>query len=228
MKKPGLIIHMNKSITITYTPKGPNIEGKKGYFLTTRLMWRELISARELIWRMFVRDFSAKYRQSVFGVVWAVVMPLITVGLFVGMGRSGILNIQNVGIPYTLYAIIGLTIWNLFTVGLTAGTNALVTSGSIIEKINFPKIALIIAASGQGLVELLIRLVLIAIVFLYFGLAPDWEGLFIGLLCLVPTYLLMIGIGLVLSLVAGVLRDIVNMLNLGIMVVMLLTPILVT
>ena len=211
---------------ITYTPKGPAIEGFSGLFLTSRLMWRELVSARELIWRLFLRDFSAKYRQSALGVVWALLMPLVMVGMFVGMNRSGILTIQDVGIPYALYAIIGLTIWSVFTVGLTACTSALITAGPMVIKINFPKIALILAASGQGVVELLIRMVLIALAFLYFGVGPSWGGLFIGLICLIPIYLLMTGIGFVLSLAAGVLRDIVNVLNLALMGVMLLTPIL--
>jgi lipopolysaccharide transport system permease protein len=210
---------------IKYTSKGPDIEGTSGPFLTSRLMWRELASARELIWRLFLRDFSAKYRQSALGVVWAILMPLVMVGMFVGMNRSGILTIQDVGVPYALYAIIGLTIWSVFTVGLTACTNALITAGPMVIKINFPKIALVLAASGQGVVELLIRTVLIALAFLYFSVAPSWSGLFIGLICLIPIYLLMTGIGFVLSLAAGVLRDIVNMLNIVLMGIMLLTPI---
>ncbi len=217
---------MNNDIKITYTPKGPDIEGTSGPFLTIRLMWRELVSARELIWRLFLRDFSAKYRQSALGVVWALLMPLVMVGMFVGMNRSGILTIQDVGIPYTLYAIIGLTIWSVFTVGLTACTNALITAGPMVVKINFPKVALILAASGQGVVDLLIRMVLVGLAFLYFSVAPSWGGVFIGLICLIPIYLLMTGIGFVLSLAAGVLRDIVNVLNIMLMGIMLLTPIL--
>lgn len=217
---------MNKPVRILYTPGGPIITDKRGPFITTRLMWSELISSKELIWRLFVRDFSAKYRQSALGVVWAAIMPLITVGMFVGMNRSGILKIEDVGIPYPLYAIIGLTIWNLFTVGLTACTNSVVGAGSMVVKINFPKVALILAASCQGVVEFIIRAVLIAFIFIYFGVAPAQLGLLIGLLCLIPVYLMMVGTGFVLSLVAGVLRDIINVLNLALMGVMLLSPIL--
>jgi len=209
-----------------YTPRGPEIEGPGGLFPTTRLMFQELFSARGLVWRLFVRDFSAKYRQSALGVIWALLMPLVTVGLFVGMRGSGLLTIQDVGIPYPLYALIGLTIWSVFTVGLTACTNGLIQAGPMVIKINFPKVALIFAASGQGVVELLIRVVLLAFVFLYFGIAPSWGGLIIGLLCLAPIYMIMTGIGFILSLAAGVLRDIANMLNIVLMAVLLLTPIL--
>jgi len=80
---------MNNNVQITYTSKGPSVEGHSGIFATTRLMWLELISSKELIWRLFLRDFKAKYRQSALGVVWAVLMPLVTVGMFVSMNRSG-------------------------------------------------------------------------------------------------------------------------------------------
>jgi len=217
---------MDKHIKITYTPRGPITAGITGPFLVTKLMVLELLSAKELVWRLFIRDFKSKYRQSALGVAWAIVMPLVTVGMFIGMNRSGILNIQDVDIPYPLYAIIGLTIWSVFTVGLTACTSALLTAGSMVVKINFPKAALIFAAAGQGIVEFIIRSALIILAFLYFGVAPHWSGLFIGLICLIPLYLLMVGMGFILSLVAGVLRDILSLLNIALMGIMLLSPIL--
>ena len=216
---------MKSDIKITYTPEGPSVEGAGGLFLTTRLMWRELVGAWELIWWLFVRDFSARYRQSALGVVWAVVTPLATVGMFVGMNRSGILTIGDVGMPYPLYALIGLTVWNLFSAGLTASSNSLINAGPLVVKINFPKVALPLAATGQSLVELLIRIVLIALAFLWFGVAPSWGGLAAGLICLIPIYLITAGMGFVLSLAAGVLRDISNVLSMALMMAMLLTPV---
>ena len=216
---------MKSDIKITYTPEGPSVEGAGGLFLTTRLMWRELVGAWELIWRLFVRDFSARYRQSALGVVWAVVTPLATVGMFVGMNRSGILTIGDVGMPYPLYALIGLTVWNLFSAGLTASSNSLINAGPLVVKINFPKVALPLAATGQSLVELLIRIVLTALAFLWFGVAPSWGGLAAGLICLIPIYLMTAGMGFVLSLAAGVLRDISNVLSMALMMAMLLTPV---
>lgn len=218
---------MNRGTKIIYTPNGTVREGTgSSTFRITSLMWQELVSSKELIWRLFLRDFSARYRQTALGFIWAVLMPLITIGMFIGMNRSGILTIKDVDIPYPLYAIIGLSIWNLFTVGLASCTNALVNAGSMVVKINFPKVSLILAASGQGVVEFIIRLVLIAMAFIYFGIAPNWFGAFIGLICMIPVYLIMVGIGFIMSLAAGVLRDIANMLNMALMGVMLLTPIL--
>jgi lipopolysaccharide transport system permease protein len=211
---------------VIYTPKGKKVESDSGFFLISRQMVHELASARWLVWMLFRRDFSARYRQSALGIIWAILTPLITVGLFVGMSHSGILMIQNVNIPYPLYAIIGLTIWNLFTVGLIACAGSLVNAGSMVVKINFPKVALVLAASWLGIVEFLIKLFLIAAAFMYYGVAPSSKGLILGLLCVIPLYLLMTGIGFFMSLATGVMRDIPNMLNIVLSAFMLLTPIL--
>ena len=52
---------MNKNIKVTYTPRGPITAGIKGPFLVTKLMMLELLSARELVWRLFFRDFKSKF-----------------------------------------------------------------------------------------------------------------------------------------------------------------------
>lgn len=222
----GITVLYMDNQKVIYTPEGKIIESDSGMFLISRQMVRELVSARWLVWMLFCRDFSARYRQSALGVIWAILTPLITVGLFVGMSHSGILMIQNVNIPYPLYAIIGLTIWNLFTVGVIACAGSLVNAGSMVVKINFPKVALVLAASWQGIVEFLIRLLLIAAAFMYYGVAPSSKGLILGLLCVIPLYLLMTGIGFFMSLATGVMRDIPNILNIVLSAFMLLTPIL--
>jgi lipopolysaccharide transport system permease protein len=212
---------------IVYTASGPAAdEGGRSFFSTLKQMWSELFSARELVWSLFMRDFVAKYRQSVFGVLWAVLLPVVMVAFFVGMNRSGILNIGEVNVPYPLYALLGLSIWSIFSTGLVACTNAIILAGPMVIKINFPKSALIIAATGQSLVELIIRTVLIAAVFLYYGITPDTIGLITGILCLMPIYFFMTGIGFVLSLAAGVVRDIVNVMSIALMGLMLVTPVL--
>ncbi len=211
-------------VRFTYTAKGKLTEGSRASL--TRQMFGELFQARELIWRLFLRDFRSKYRQSALGISWAIIMPVVTVGMFVLMNRSGVLKVQDVGVPYPMYAMLGVTIWSVFSVGLAACTGALVNAGSMVVKINFPKVALVMAASGQSIVEFLVRSALVFLLVLYYKIPIHLSSLFIGLLCLVPIYLLAVGFGFVLSLAAGVLRDILNIINLGLMGLMLLTPVL--
>jgi len=76
------------------------------------------------------------------------------------------------------------------------------------------------------LIEFFIRIALIALTFLYYGVTPSWGGVVIGLLFLLPLYLFMTGLGFILSLAAGVLRDIPNIISLILIAIMLMTPVL--
>jgi lipopolysaccharide transport system permease protein len=217
---------INASTNKVYTPDGVCRGSTQGIPSVFSLMLIEIVESRELTWRLFLRDFQVKYRQSVLGIMWVFLVPLMTVGMFVIMTRSGVFSIRDVGVPYPLYAVIGLSIWSIFTVGLTACTNSLINAGSMIVKINFPKVSLILAASGQGVVEFLIRFVLIILMFLYYGYFPYWLGILCSIIMLLPIYLLTIGVGFVLSLAAGVFRDVVNVLGVLLAGIMLLTPVL--
>ena len=107
-------------------------------------VWKEMLSelyeSRELTLRLFLRNFKAKYRQTVLGFLWAVIMPLMTVGTFVFLNRAGVLNIGEVEIPYPAYALLGLTIWQVFAGGIRSCSNSIVAGGSMVVKINFPKV----------------------------------------------------------------------------------------
>lgn len=192
-------------------------------------IWREmaleLINSRELIWRLFIRDFSARYKQTVLGVLWAIIMPLAMVGTFWFLKRSGVLNIGQVEIPYAAYALLGLTIWQLFAGGLVACSNSIVAGGSMVVKINFPKETLVIASLSQALLDTLIRLVLVIIVFVFYRIVPAWTVILFPL-SLVPLLLLTLGLGFMLSLLNVLLRDVANIVTLATTFLLFLTPVL--
>jgi lipopolysaccharide transport system permease protein len=214
------------SVEIRYTPSGPLQGGSPRPFRHVILMVRELFSSRELTWRLFLRDFSARYRQTVLGIAWAILMPLATVGVFIILNRAGVLEIGEVPVPYPIFAILGLTAWNLFAGGITAASNSIINAGSMVVKINFPKISLVIAAVGQAIVNLFIMVVLLIILFLWYGIIPNVPGILLAFLALIPLYLLTLGVGFILSLAAGVLRDIPNVMGIAMTVLLFLTPVL--
>ena len=192
-------------------------------------IWREMLeealSSRELTWRLFIRDFSARYKQSVLGVAWAVILPIIAVGTFVILNRSGLLNVGDTGVPYPVYALLGLTIWQVFAGGLTACSNAIISGGSMVIKINFPKETLVIAAMGQAIFELLVRIILLAIVMIIFQASPTWTVVFFPV-TLLPLVMLTLGLGLSLSLINVVLRDVASIVTLTTTFLMFLTPVI--
>lgn len=188
-------------------------------------MFRELIGSRELIWRLFIRDFLARYKQTVLGVLWAVIMPLLMVGVFVFLNRAGVISIGETDVPYIVFALLGLSIWQLFATGLTACTNSILQGGSMVIKINFPKESLVIAALAQSVFEFLVRIGLLVVVFAIYKVIPSWMTLLLPL-TLIPLMLLTLGLGFLLSLLNALMRDIANIVTILTTFLLFLTPVL--
>jgi lipopolysaccharide transport system permease protein len=151
---------------------------------------------------------------------------LFAVGAFVFMNNSGIFVVADVGVPYALYALTGLTIWHIFSSGVSACSVALIDAGSMISKINLPKSALIFAAFGRGAAEFMIRLILTATAFVWYGVSPGFASLILGAACILPLCLLTVGIGFFVSMVAAIFRDVINATGPILSGILVLSPIL--
>jgi lipopolysaccharide transport system permease protein len=189
-----------------------------------REMAAELWTSRELTWRLFLRDFSARYRQSVFGYLWAVLPALLTVVTFTWLNRSKILPVGETELPYPVFVLLGMTVWQLFASGLMATTACLVNAGSMITKINFPRETLVLAAFGQSVFEFLVRAVLLAGAFALYRVAPAWTVLLIPL-ALLPLCLFTLGLGYLFALGNGVMRDLGQVVGFALTFWMFLTPV---
>ena len=183
-----------------------------------------------LAWRLFIRDASAKYRQSILGVFWAVVTPLFLVGVLVLLNKSGIVTFSERQIPYPLFAVVGVSVWGIFATGVNMASECLKTAGKTMLKVNFPKTSLVLAASWMGLLEFVIRLpVIIALCVYYFSRGEvqlEPAGIVAAFFLLIPLYILALALGFILSVVGAVLQDITYFLPIATGALMLLSPIL--
>jgi lipopolysaccharide transport system permease protein len=203
----------------------PDNSIRKGYVSLFKEMIEELTASRWLTWQLFKRDFSAMYKQSLLGIFWALVVPFISVGTFIFLNRAGIFSIGDIAIPYPIFAVAGMALWQLFSTGLIASTNSLVNAGAMITKINFTREALVISAMGQAIVSSLIQIVVVFLLFLWYEIMPPWTLVLVPLAVL-PLLLLTLGLGFVFSLINGVLRDVGNMISVSITFLLFLTPVL--
>jgi lipopolysaccharide transport system permease protein len=203
----------------------PDNSIKKGYGLILHEIGREIWNNRWLTFQIFKRDFTASYKQSMMGAVWAFVIPLFSIATFVVLNRSGVFNIGNINVPYPLYAVSGMAFWQLFSAGLVASSQSLVLAGPMISKINFSKKSLVIAAMGQAVVAFAIQLGLLAVLFILYRQAPQPGVIWLPLVML-PVLLLTLGLGFVLSLINCVIKDVANILPMFLTFFMFLTPVL--
>jgi len=188
-------------------------------------MVRELILARELIWRLIIRDLTAKYKQSVFGILWSFITPLAMMFVFIMVKRGNILPIRKTAMPYPAFLFLGQMVWLLFQQGVTTTTSSLVEAGSLITKINFPRETLVISKLGQTIFEFLIRIPLLIIIFIWVGFVPKLPILLVPFV-LIPLLLLVTGLGFFLSLLNGVIRDIGSAIGILLSIGMFATPVI--
>jgi lipopolysaccharide transport system permease protein len=210
-----------ETVEVEYTPRGARRVGVGGW----AIMVKELAESRRLIWLLILRDISVRYRQSMLGYVWAVVPQIATVGVFAFLHASRVLPIGATRIAYVAYALWGISVWQLFAGCLSNCTTSLVSSGSLVTKVNFPRESLVIAALGQPVFDFFVRLVPVVAVFIWYGVTPSWGIIFVPFV-LMPIMLLALGLGFVLSIANLVIRDTGNALGTVLTIGMFLTPVL--
>lgn len=184
-------------------------------------LWR----SRELIYQLIIRDISVRYKQSFLGYLWALLFPIATVAIFTFLVSFKVLPIGDTVLPYPLFALWSISVWQLFASTLSSSTSSLVGAGTLITKINFPKETLVISSVGQSLFDFMVRLIPIAMLCIWYGYLPPIESLFIPLL-LFPLLLLATGLGFFLSLLNLVMRDIGNATGIILTFAMFATPVL--
>lgn len=203
----------------------PDKSIKQGYLSLSKEMVREVVNSRWLTGQLFRRNFSAMYRQSLLGVGWAVIIPLVSVGVFIYLNISGLFNVGDISIPYPLFAVAGIALWQLLSVGLILGANSLVSAEMMITKINFARESLVISAVAQGVIPALIQIGVVGVLFAVYQIVPPVTVLLVPLVVL-PLLVLTLGLGFILALVNGVLRDVGSGISMLVTFLMFLTPVL--
>jgi len=205
---------------VVYTPESKL--RTPGILLTS--MWQDLKDSRELAWRLFVRDISARYRQSILGVFWAFLPPILTGLVFIILQSRKIVSFGETDIPYPVFALFGTTLWQLFTESLNSPMNSVRSARAMLAKINFPREALVVAAFYQMLYNLGIKLVILAGIFVYFGIQVTW-GLMLAPLAILMLILLGMTLGLLLTPLGTLFTDVSSGLMFGIQLWFFVTPV---
>jgi lipopolysaccharide transport system permease protein len=171
-----------------------------------------------------VRDISAQYRQSVLGYLWFFVPPLIAGLPFVYLNNQGITRFTETPIPYAAYAVIGTSLWQVFVDALNAPLRVVSAAKPMLTRINLPREAILLSGLAQAAFSAVIRLPLIIMVMLWFGIVPAPTAILfpVGIIALV---LAGFTIGVLLTPLGMLYGDIVQALPVFTTFLMLLTPV---
>lgn len=184
---------------------------------------RELLQYSELLYFLTWRDIKVRYKQTVLGILWAILQPLaiaFTLTLFLGR----VVKMPSGGLPYPIFAYSGILIWQLFSQALTESSNSLLANERLITKVYFPRLIIPLSAVLASLLDFAISLVLMAFFLLYYRMVPTAAILVLPLMvCLVVVIAL--GAGLWLAALNVKYRDVRYTLGFLVQFWFLATPI---
>src|SRR5213595_3232845 len=138
--------------------------------------WRDLFRYRELFYFLAWRDVLVRYKQTVIGVLWAVVRPFLTMLVFVFVfGR--IAKLPSDGVPYPVMVFAAMLPWQLFATSLSEGSNSLISNSNLISKVYFPRLIVPASAVIVSFVDFAISMVLLAVIMAIYHVWPGWPVL---------------------------------------------------
>ena len=135
--------------------------GRSSVFITLKKIVREFPVAHALGFRFAERNIRARYRQSVLGVLWALVPPLATAAIWIFLNQKNIVTLNHTGSNYPLFVITGTMLWSVFSTAVIMPIQTIQANAPILVKINFPRESLIITAFYEIAFSALISLLII-------------------------------------------------------------------
>ncbi len=145
--------------------------------------WRDLWRYRELYQVLTWRDCAVRYKQTVLGVGWAVIRPVLAMLIFtVIFGR--IAKLPSGGVPYSLMVFAGMLPWTFFATGLSDASNSLIANTALVSKVYFPRMIMPVATITAAFVDFFIGLVILAIMMSWYHVVPSWRILLLPIFVL--------------------------------------------
>ncbi|MDW5287890.1 ABC transporter permease [Formosa sp. PL04] len=197
--------------------------------ISFKKLFKEIVAdvtpAKALGLQLAKRDIKATYRQSILGIVWAFIPPIMTSLIWIILNASNTVSIQNTPIPYPAFVLIGTLLWQILTESINQPLRSVQSGQSILSKLNFPREALLFHGFFSMLFNTSLKVLIIIVVLIIFKINPGWGGLtFIPML--LGVMLTGFTIGLVLMPLGMMYGDISRMIPFGMQFLMYLTPVI--
>jgi ABC-type polysaccharide/polyol phosphate export permease len=185
---------------------------------------KNLFDHREIIYTLAERDFRAQYKQAVLGILWAVLGPVVTLMVFVVV-FSKVKSFSSQGVPYPLYAFVGLLCWNFFASALGNGGSSLLSNKALLAKTQFPRECFPLETMCVQALSTLIAWIPLTILFIIFGRAPKIATVWVPMYMLVEV-VFAAGIALSISSIIIQMRDLMQILPLITTLGLFITPVI--
>jgi len=163
-----------------------------------RNYWKDLWRYRELFYILSWRDLKVRYKQTIIGVAWSVLRPLLTMIIFTFVFGQIAKFTAPPGVEYAVLVFAGLLPWQFFAAGLTEASNSLIGNERLISKVYFPRMIIPAASVITSLVDFFISLGLMFLLLIWYGTVPSINLVFLPLF-IIMAFFASFGIGLWLT-----------------------------
>ena len=184
----------------------------------------DLWAYRELLYFLMWRDIKVRYKQTLMGVSWVIIQPLLTMVIFT-LVFTRFVKLDEGNIPYPLFAYAGLLLWTFFSVSVTSGTHSLISNTSLVTKVYFPRAFIPAAAVGAGLVDFSVGAVPLAALAIYYRVHVTWGLLLLPVFVLLGA-MLALSVGMIASALTVRYRDLRHALPFLLQLWMFASPVL--
>lgn len=187
--------------------------------------WQEVFDARDLLYFLTWRDIKIRYKQTLLGVSWIILQPLVSMVVFTII-FGNFAKIPSDNIPYPIFVFIGLLFWNFFSSTLTSSSNSLVSNENILKKVYFPKMLAPISSTLAHIVDLIPTLLILVGMLLYYKVKVTLSIVVLTPILLLMMFVFSLGIGFFLSPINAKFRDVRYILPFFIQLMMFATPVI--
>ena len=141
---------------------------------TERHYWIDLWRYRHLFYFLAWRDILVRYKQTIIGLAWALIRPLLTMMVFV-IVFGKLAKLPSEGVPYPILVFAALLPWQFFSNAFTEAANSLISNSNMISKVYFPRLVIPTSAVIVSFVDFMISGIILVGLMLWYGFAPDWR-----------------------------------------------------
>jgi lipopolysaccharide transport system permease protein len=186
--------------------------------------WSDLLVYRGALYSLAWRNLRSRYKQAALGAAWALLQPILQVAIFTLL-FARIARVDTQGIPYPVFALAGLLVWNLFARIVGDAAVSLVVNQHIITKLFFPRLYLVLASGASAIVDALVGAALLLGLCLLYGVSLSASAL-LAVPLLVATVVVATGLGALLAAVNARWRDVQHTVPFLLQLGLFATPIL--
>lgn len=161
---------------------------------TERHYWLDLWRYRELFYILAWRDIAVRYKQTIIGVLWAVIRPLLTMIIFVVV-FSEIAKLPSEGVPYPIFVFAAMLPWTFFATAFSDASNSMINNANLISKVYFPRLIIPAAAVIVAVVDFMISFIILVALMAWYNYMPSWHILTLPVFLLLG-FLAALGAGL--------------------------------